>query len=127
MFFDTNVIIKALSKDCELGIFEIVSLHIENKQAYISVVVYAELLSYQGLTEEESLSLKSYLLDNYILVDINMEIAEIASKIVKETRLKTGKKLKMTDALIAAAAIFYKKDLRTLDKEDFDQIKLVYF
>ena len=46
----------------------------------------------------------------------------LAAKIARHRKQKTGKKLKLTDAVIAATAILNNKPLFTLDKDDFGDI-----
>ena len=122
MFFDTNIIINILGSEKRVEIMNIVELYVQKREAFISVIVYGEMLGFQKLNTAEKESIKEYLTDNYIIYDVTKDISELAAEIVVQKRLETGKKLKLTDAMIAATAIKNNKQFFTLDQEDFSNI-----
>ncbi len=67
--------------------------------------------------------MKLFLYKNFKIIKTSNESVELAAKIARDSRNLTGKKLKLTDAIIAATTILENKSLLTLDKEDFKGIK----
>ena len=122
MHFDTNVIIVSLSESGDQDIKFIVSDCIEHNNAFISDIVIAEVLAYSGYTDIEIKNIKDFLINNFNIVAIESRQVFKASEIARDKKIKTGKRLKLTDAIIAATAIQYNKALFTLDKEDFNNI-----
>lgn len=89
---------------------------------YISVLVVGEVLGYQGYEDTQVDKIYKSLKKNFKVININSKIILLASKISRTQRKNTGKKLKITDAIIAATTILSKKHLLTFDKEDFKNI-----
>lgn len=128
MFFDTNVMILHFSGKLESTHVELFVSNIIKKTAYVSFVVVGEILAFSDYTDEISKDIEKYLYENFKVVNQNKDIILLAAKIARHRKQKTGKKLKLTDAVIAATAILNNKPLFTLDKDDFgdiDGLKLV--
>ncbi len=119
MFFDTNVIIKFLDQKCEDYIVKLVIENALDKKAFVSGIVFAELLAYQGYTDLQARDIEFFLKENFVIYDVSEKILLLAAKIARDKKQKTGKKLKLTDAIIAATSILNNKKLFTFDKEDF--------
>jgi predicted nucleic acid-binding protein len=125
MHFDTNVIINILNLQTEKDTYDFVDFHIKNKTAFISAIVYSEILAFPKLTAEEREVLDLYIVSNFKILLVSKAIAKKAAEIVAFKRNQTGKKLKLTDAIIAATAILNKKTLFTFDEEDFSDLALL--
>ncbi len=93
-----------------------------NGNAYISPISIAEALAYSGYTEDQAKELEEFLYNNFKILNIDKEIISKASQISRYKKLTYGKKLKMTDAIIAATSICKEFKLVTKDKEDFKNI-----
>jgi predicted nucleic acid-binding protein len=123
MFLDTNVVILFLKKDLEQKVFHFVGGLIEKEEAFISGIVMSEVLAYQGYTSSQAKKVEVFLESNFIIYDTPKEVLLLASLIARKRKQKTGKKLKLTDAIIAATSIVNKKELFTFDQEDFKEIE----
>ena len=123
MFFDTNVIIKYLTPDCDENLFQLIAKNSLKGAAYISGIVFSEVLAYQGYDDTQAKDIEKFLKDNFIIYDISEKVLVEASRVARDKKKETSKKLKLTDAMIIATAILNNKDLLTFDREDFKQIK----
>ena len=123
MFFDTNIVILYLLDTLEERESSILLEYIINKNSFISNMVVAEVLAYSGYTDADFLEVKSLLYKEFKIVYVNEKITIMAAKIARLQKQKTGKKLKLTDAIIAATAIEKNIPLLTLDREDFKDVE----
>lgn len=123
MYFDTNIIINTLNSNISDQYSDLVFKHIKNKSAFISVIALSEVLAFPKLTEIEKEYVKFYIKSNFKIKAVSIEIGELAAEISINKRKETGKKLKLTDAIIAATVIIDNSELLTFDKEDFKNIK----
>jgi len=105
---DTNVIIYHLAGDKNIE-----SL-LDDSVLYISALPFAELLSKQGLTNEEEVLIRAYIQATHI-IHTNDFICELAADI------RRNKKIKLPDAIIAATCFFLDIPLVTFDN-DLDNI-----
>lgn len=124
MFLDTNVIILILILNFELEekYRFVIDEYIKKKNIYISNIVLGEILGYQGYTNEQASYIYNNLKKNFKIIKPDNKIILLASEISRYQRKNTGKKLKITDAIIAATTILNSKILMTFDKEDFKNI-----
>ena len=123
MFFDTNIVILYLLDTLEERESSILLEYIINKNSFISNMVVAEVLAYSGYTDADFLEVKSLLYKEFKIVYVNEKITIMAASIARLQKQKTGKKLKLTDAIIAATAIEKNIPLLTLDREDFKNVE----
>ncbi len=123
MFFDTNIIILYLGDLLDTDLSTILKSSILNKKNFISKIVMIEVLAYSGYDEMKAKEIESFLRKNFKIIDITTAIALLASKIIRQNKINTGKKLKLAGAVIAATSIISNMPLMTLDKEDFKSIK----
>ena len=123
MFFDTNIVILYLLNTLEERESSILLEYIINKNSFISNMVVAEVLAYSGYTDADFLEVKSLLYKEFKIVYVNEKITIMAASIARLQKQKTGKKLKLTDAIIAATAIEKGIPLLTLDREDFKNVE----
>lgn len=123
MFFDTNIIIKYLNNELEEELLKVFKLNIIKKKALVSHIVISEVLAFSGYTEIETKNIEKFLYENLKIVNSTRKIAVLAASIIKTQKLQTGKRFKLTDAIIAATAIAYNYEFLTFDKEDFKNIE----
>ena len=123
MYFDSNVIILFIGDILEKEYLDILNKKISLKQAYISQIVVSEILAFSGYSDFQAIEIETFLYKNFRISKLDKITLSKAAEIIRHKRLETGKKLKLTDAEIAATAIINKKPLLTLDKEDFKNIK----
>jgi predicted nucleic acid-binding protein len=100
---DTSLIINLFN-----GIEEVQEL-ITDRNLFVSVISEIEVLSFPNITTKDSVLLKSFLSECYI-VDIEPAIKEITIDI------RSKFKVKLPDAVIAATAIYFDLPLFTMDK-----------
>ena len=122
MFLDTNVIILILDSLIEKKHKNVIDEYGNNKDIFISSIVLAEVLGYQGYTNEQADIIYKKIKKGFKIVKVDIKISLLASEISRDQRKNTGKKLKITDAIIAATSIINNKILMTFDKEDFKNI-----
>jgi predicted nucleic acid-binding protein len=123
MFFDTNIIIGYMSEGFDENISKILLDHIEENQAYLSGIVMAEVLAYQGYDERQAKDVESFLKNSFLIFSVDDSVLLLSSKIARKHKQETAKKLKLTDAIIAATSILNKRELLTLDKDDFKRVQ----
>ena len=123
MFFDTNIIILYLGDRLDDFNLKILLDEKAKKTAYISSIVMGELLAYSDYSDKTAEEVKEYLFRSYKIVRPSNNIILLASEIARYRKQKTGKKLKLTDAIISATAILHDKPLFTLDKDDFGGVE----
>lgn len=110
VLLDSNVIILASKNEVRIDkVFE------KYSQFFISVINYIEVLGY-GFEREEEKMLIEKLLENFDVVDVNLQIAKIAIGYRKK------KKIKLADAVILATTKFIGADLITYNANDFLEI-----
>jgi len=116
MNLDTNILIAYLAG--ESGIVEPLNEWIEKGGVlYISTIVETELLSFSGWTTKEETEVKKFLEENFISIPYDRNIARMAAKLRKDS------KIKLPDAAIAATALFTNTPLVTRNERDFNKIK----
>ncbi|MEM6396914.1 MAG: type II toxin-antitoxin system VapC family toxin [Bacteroidota bacterium] len=116
LLIDTNIALYVLNGD------ETVAKILDGKEVFVSFITQLELLGYQGITQEESLVIHTFL-DNCQIIDINESIKEITIKI------KKSKTVKLPDAIIAASAMSLNIPLITADKgfEKVNELTLILY
>ena len=82
---------------------------IEDRSLFVSIISEIEVLSFPDLTVKDTLLIKDFLSECYI-VDIEPVIKDITIKI------RSKYKVKLPDAVIAATAIYFDLPLFTMDK-----------
>ena len=116
MNLDTNILIAYLAG--ENGIVEPLNEWIEKGGVlYVSTIVETELLSFSGWTVNEEAEVKKFLEENFISIPYDRNIARMAAKLRKDS------KIKLPDAAIAATALFTNTPLVTRNEKDFKKIK----
>ena len=123
MFFDTNILSLQTASKLDKASEDILLYHVANKTAYLSHMVVGEILAFSGYSELEIENIYKSLKNNFHIKYINNDIMLLASEISRKQKQKTDKKLKLTDSIIAATAIYFDMPLLTLDKKDFKNIK----
>lgn len=111
---DTSLIINLFN-----GVTEVKEL-IAGRDLFVSVISEIEVLSFPGITQEDTALLKSFLSECYV-IDIEPAIKDITIDI------RSRKKVKLPDAVIAATAIYFGLPLFSMDKgfEKIDQLNAV--
>ena len=116
MNLDTNILIAYLAG--ENGIVEPLNEWIEKGGVlYVSTIVETELLSFSGWTVNEEAEVDKFLEENFISIPYDRNIARMAAKLRKDS------KIKLPDAAIAATALFTNTPLVTRNEKDFKKIK----
>lgn len=123
MFLDTNVLILMLNLGLEKRFSDVVDSYALSTDIYISSIVLGEILGYQGYDTNQADVIFKRIQKGFKIVKVDTKIILLASDISRYQRRNTGKKLKLTDAIIAATSMIYKKELMTFDKEDFKNIE----
>jgi len=100
---DTSLIINLFN-----GVKDVQEL-IADRSLFVSVISEIEVLSFPDLTMKDTLLIKDFLSECYI-VDIEPVIKDITIKI------RSKFKVKLPDAVIAATAIYFDLPLFTMDK-----------
>lgn len=111
VLLDSNILIY-LSK----GTLEIEAVFNAYDEFYISIITYMEVMGFK-FDDEKELAVVKALLDNFHMININPEIAEIVIAI------RQKKRIKLPDAIILASAIFLKCHLLTKNVNDFQGIE----
>ena len=111
LFADTNIIIYILDGN------EVLAEFLEGKDVKISFITEVELLSKPNLTISEKRKIKDFL-SGCTIIDVTDEIKE------NTVRIRSGYKLKLPDALVAATAQYCNIPLISSDKI-FDKVKEV--
>lgn len=105
MIIDTNVLI-LFSK----GDQDVANVLLRSKETlYISRINYIEFLSDTKFTDTERTQARSFLRDNFTIVDVDEAIAEEA------IRIRTDVAVKLPDAIVLATARLLNQTLYTLD------------
>jgi predicted nucleic acid-binding protein len=104
IFLDTNIVLYLISGDRTLANL------LDNKTIYISFITELELLGYKEISQEELKEIEDFL-TTVSIIDINSEIKRIT------TGLKRNFKLKLPDAITAAASHYMNLPLMTSDKD----------
>src|SRR5271156_5265937 len=100
---DTNIILYLLAGDETLSVF------LQDKEVYISVITELELIGFPDISAKELREVKGFLV-NCIVIDINEDIKNNYSLLRKQYRLKLG------DATAAATAIYLNLPFISADK-----------
>jgi predicted nucleic acid-binding protein len=103
LFVDTNILIYLLNGDSEI------TQILDGKQLVISFITELELLAVPNLSPEE-LNLIEQLIAECEIININSEIKKVTIEFRK------SRKLKLPDAIVAAASFSSKLPLLTADK-----------
>lgn len=82
-----------------------------------------EVLSFVEYDDKKAAEIELFIKNNFKIVRINKDASRLSAKIVRDRKRLTGKKLKLTDAIIAATAINKGLGLLTNDREDFTHIE----
>ena len=115
---DTNTVIDYVGELLPNQAASIVDL-IVNEELNISIIVYIEVLGYQG--NAESMKRIQDFLDIASIYYVDMEVAQQAISLRKKH------KIKLPDALIAATAIVHNFTLLTRNTADFKKIDGLLF
>jgi hypothetical protein len=108
LLIDSNIIIYYLNGERKASEF----LKQHRNSLAISIVTYSEVLSTK-MNETAFIELCKILHENFVILEIDLAIAEIAAK------LRQKHKIKMPDALIAATATYYQLAIVTRNVKDF--------
>lgn len=100
---DTSLIVNLFN-----GVKEVQEL-ITDRSLFVSIISEIEVLSFPDLTAKDTLLIKDFLSECYI-VDIEPVIKDIT------IRIRSKFKVKLPDAVIAATAIYFDLPLFTMDK-----------
>lgn len=112
MVLDTNILIAYLNG--EPKVVEAFTLwRKEGGMFYLSSLVEAELLSFQGANEKEVERMEKFLQENFVFIPFERQIARLTGK------LRRVEKMKLADAGIAATALHLGTSLITRNKKDF--------
>ena len=119
---DTSVLIALFRKsnDAKKAIDGLVA-----NDAYICDITYLEILA--GCVTSEKRKYAFNLLDTYGLLKNNENVSDISIQLMSRYCIKQPYQpiLRLADCLIAAFAIYYKMELLTFNKKDFDFIKSI--
>ena len=124
---DTSIIIDHLrlrEKYKESWLVKLVRRYQEETFAVPAVVVSELYVGKSTLIPEKEKDLIS-LLSSFKIISINYEVAKLAGELVRDCKVKTAL---LTDALVAACAIYYQAQLATLNLKHFqifNEVKLV--
>jgi predicted nucleic acid-binding protein len=112
---DTNVLIDYLGDLLPNNTANKIEIALQNNELFISVVNKIEVLSFNELTEDESIKIRLFLsLFNQI---------KITDGVVEQTiNIRKKFKVKLPDAIIAATALEYDLILLTRNIKDFNKI-----
>jgi predicted nucleic acid-binding protein len=117
LLVDSNIILYLLNRDDTLIPV------LEGKELYISFITQLEVLSYQGLSDNEMKKAQDFIND-CIIIEMAPYIKEYTIKFRRQ------KKLKLPDAIIAATSAFINVTLVTADK-DFkrleEELELIFY
>jgi len=116
IFLDSNILLYFLAGDADLIKF------FTDFDPSISFIVELETLSAPNLEDEDKIHVKD-LLDNLHIANYTDELKSIVIAI------RSKKKLKLPDAIIAATAIYYNIPLLTADKgfRNIDGLELINY
>ena len=123
MQFDSNILILFISNTLNEELVDLLKLEIIKGNAYISRIVLIEVTAFSEYDDNRVKEIESFILKYFKIIDINSNIARLSAKLIRYKKIKTGKKFKLTDAIIAATSIAKDQLLLTLDKEDFKDIE----
>lgn len=120
VLFDTNIYLYHYQKYPDA----VDAIHTElNKGAIIllSVVQISELLSTTAVDHDETIrsDMESYISLVHRVVDVTEGVARKAAEIRRLWKTRTGKNLKLPDAIIAATALLHKATLVGNNDKDF--------
>lgn len=115
MTIDTNIVIGYLNGDKGI-IKQIKEWRVEERILIIPTIVESEVLSFSGLSLKEQRVIERFIEENFISVAYDRQIAHIAARLRRET------KIKFPDAGIAATAIFTHTPIVTKNVKDFRRI-----
>lgn len=107
---DSNIIIYHLNGDDNATTF----ISVNRKHCAISRITYIEVLSFDFTSDEEK-SVKD-LLDSFVTIDTNREIA------IQSIKNRKSKKIKVPDNIIASTAQVYDLSLVTKNINDFNSL-----
>jgi predicted nucleic acid-binding protein len=110
ILFDSNVII-----DASKGLLNFTALVNDYKTKYISVITYTEVLGFDFKNNTEKEQIRIFL-NNFDIIDLNVEIAYIA------TEYRRKRRIKLPDAAILATASYISSCLITRNIKDFQNI-----
>ena len=85
---------------------------------YVSVITVVELFSRPNIAQAEK-DLIEGLLESFVIVPVDMQLARIAGS------LRSRRKMKTPDSVIAATAIFTETTLVTRNMADFETVELL--
>lgn len=111
---DTNVAIGYFGETIPLDGLNFIDLIINQSAPYLSVMTKIELLGFRSSALEKEF-LKKFI-SNAIILELNKEIVDITIDI------RTQKKIKIPDAIIAATALVFDFTLLTRNTDDFKSI-----
>jgi predicted nucleic acid-binding protein len=110
---DTNIILYLLAGDETLSVF------LEGKEGFLSVITELELIGYPAITELELIQIKNFL-KSCLIIAVNEEIKDIYARLRRKYKLKLG------DAATSATAIYLDLPFISADK-GFNKITELQF
>ena len=120
---DTSVLIALLRKneDAKIALESLVA-----NNTYICDITFLEILVGCSTAEKREYALD--LLEEYKLLKNNEKISDKSVQLMKRYCVQRSGQpiLRLADCLIAAFAVYYKMELLTFNKKDFDFIQDVY-
>ncbi|HKY52848.1 MAG TPA: type II toxin-antitoxin system VapC family toxin [Anaerolineales bacterium] len=118
---DTNILIHFFRKT--KGFLDLLASLAQDDVLYISVMTRLEII--RGMQEWER-DITFHLLNSFETVDVTVEIANNAGKLIRAWR-KRGVSLEDTDAIIAATALHHGLALLTTNAKHFPMTDLIVF
>jgi len=107
---DTNILIAHLNGEAAV-IEAIVAWKRAGRQLFISSISTAEILALETLTSNETDRIRNFLVENFLSVPFDDDIAEQAAMLRRSYRIE------LPDAAIAATALDYDVPLVTRDRQ----------
>jgi predicted nucleic acid-binding protein len=116
--WDTNTVIYYLQKNFPLAGEEFIDNIVDNFQPIISVITEIELLCWKTASESDISILKKFI-SGSVVYQLDQDIK------LKTIEVRREYKLKLPDAIIAAAALVYDHILITRNSSDFNKIPML--
>jgi len=122
IFVDTNVLID-YSKGFGTKLKPLLSEQKENLvHLYINPIIIIEYMNDYNLTNKEKVLKAKKFFQNFILIDVNKNIAYITANLLRTKQISY-----IGDALIAATCLENKLELMTNNQKDFKKVRKLKF